>query len=87
VSFPKLKSPLPPAAPLLRVCSPADSWRPVTARPGENVRWECLDGRWVVLTIGSNDELGQVVISASDGRRQVLGTYEDALVLARHWRD
>jgi hypothetical protein len=41
----------------------------------------------VVLTIGSNDELGQVVISASDGRRQVLGTYEDALALARHWRD
>jgi hypothetical protein len=41
----------------------------------------------VVLTLGSNAELGQVVISASDGRRQALETYEDALALARHWRD
>jgi hypothetical protein len=87
VSYPKLKSPLPQSAPLLKVCDPADSWRPVTTHHGESARWECLDARWVSLALGFDDELGQVVVRASDGRRVAVETYEAGLALARTWRD
>ncbi len=87
MSYPKLKSPFQPAAPVLRVCTAAEAWQPVPIHTGESIRWESLDLRWVVVTIGSGAELGRAVVSSSDGRREVVESYEDALALAKRWRD
>ncbi len=61
-------------------------WRLVTPQLGESCRWAHLDGRWVALTLGEELELGHVVVSGSDGRRELVDSYEAALELARRWR-
>jgi hypothetical protein len=62
-------------------------WRLVAARRGESCRWECVDRRWVSMTLGEDHELGQVIVSDSSGRRQTCEGYEQALDLAKTWRD
>src|SRR5262245_22577267 len=61
-------------------------WRLVTPQGRESCRWQCTDGRWVSLTLGHDEEIGRVVICDSDGRRELMDSYEGALALARHWR-
>jgi hypothetical protein len=61
-------------------------WRLVTPRSRESCRWQCTDGRWVALTLGQDDELGHVVITDCDGRRELTDSYEAALTLAKSWR-
>jgi hypothetical protein len=61
-------------------------WRLVTPRDRESCRWQHTDGTWVSLTLGHDEEIGRVVVSASDGRRELMDSYEGALALARHWR-
>jgi hypothetical protein len=61
-------------------------WRLVTPRGHESCRWECTDGRWVALTLGHEQEIGAVVVTDSDGQRELSDTYEEALALARRWR-
>ena len=61
-------------------------WRLVTPCDAESCRWECTDGRWVSLTLGNDEELGRVVVSDSRGRRELVDSYEGALLLARVWR-
>ena len=61
-------------------------WRLVTPRGDESCRWQCIDGRWVALTLGRDDEIGRVVVTDSRGRRELVDAYENALRLARHWR-
>jgi hypothetical protein len=61
-------------------------WRLVTPRGHESCRWQRIDGRWVALTIGRDDEIGNVVVTDSRGRRELIDDYENALALARRWR-
>jgi hypothetical protein len=61
-------------------------WRLVTPRGRESCRWQCTDGRWVALTLGHDDEIGIVIVSCSDGQRELIDSYEAALTLARRWR-
>ncbi len=61
-------------------------WRLVHPRGHESCRWQCIDGRWVALTLGRDDEIGQVVVTDSHGRRELVDAYENALMLARQWR-
>ncbi|MGZ3408697.1 MAG: hypothetical protein ACXVAN_19740 [Polyangia bacterium] len=61
-------------------------WRLSTAQAGESVRWDCVDGRWVAISLGQGDESGQTIVTSSEGRRQSAGDYESALALAKSWR-
>ncbi len=61
-------------------------WRLVKPRPNESCRWETHDGRWISLALGHGDELGSVVIADSQGRRELVESYEGALELAKTWR-
>ena len=61
-------------------------WRLVTPRLAESCRWQSSDGRWVALTLGKDDEIGQVVVTDSTGRRELVDSYEGALELAKDWR-
>jgi hypothetical protein len=40
----------------------------------------------MTICLGEGPELGQVIVADSTGRRLVLGTYEDALAMARLWQ-
>jgi hypothetical protein len=61
-------------------------WKLVSPVDGESCRWERTDGRWVSLALGHDGELGKVVVADSDGQRELVESYEDALTLARSWR-
>jgi hypothetical protein len=61
-------------------------WRLVKPHSGESCRWETVDGRWLTLALGQGDEIGSVVIANSDGRRELVESYEGALELAKEWR-
>lgn len=61
-------------------------WRLVTPRATESCRWQSSDGRWVALTLGRDGEIGNVVVTDSKGRRELVDSYEGALELAKSWR-
>lgn len=61
-------------------------WRTTRPHDGEAVRWECVDGRWIALSIGHGASLGNVVVTDSGGRCEALDSYESALDLAKRWR-
>ena len=61
-------------------------WRTAPPRDGEAVRWECVDGRWVSVTVGHGEDVGSVVVRDSSGRCESIESYEGALELARQWR-
>jgi hypothetical protein len=61
-------------------------WRLVSPTEPESCRWQCIDGRWVALTLGHGAEIGHVVVTDSHGRRELVDSYEGALTLARMWR-
>jgi hypothetical protein len=61
-------------------------WRLVSPQGSESCRWLCTDGRWIALTVGHDEDLGSVLITDSDGRRDAVDSYEDALSLARSLR-
>ena len=50
------------------------------------MRWESIDGRWVTVSLGVDDELGHAIVATIDGRRTVVDSYEAALVVAETWR-
>lgn len=58
-------------------------WRLSTARDGESVRWENVDGRWVAISLS---EGGKAVVSGSEHGAQTVDNYEAALALAKKWR-
>ena len=57
-------------------------WRLATAKPGESVRWECVDGRWVAIRL----DAGKTIVCSSEGQQQAVDDYESALKLAKSWR-
>jgi len=61
-------------------------WRTTRPHEGEAVRWECVDGRWIALSIGHGASLGTVLVTDSAGRCEALDSYEAALDLAKRWR-
>jgi len=61
-------------------------WRLAQPEKGESCRWQCVDTRWVSVSLGADDELGSVVVKDSGGQRQVVQSYEGALALAKAWR-
>jgi hypothetical protein len=61
-------------------------WRLVAAEEGESVRWQCVDGRWVAISIGHDAEAGKTIVSSSEGKRRAVDDYESALSLAKSWR-
>jgi hypothetical protein len=62
------------------------AWALAPCRDNESVRWECLDGRWVAISLGYGATAGQMLVSDSSGRCESLDSYEDALALAKRWR-
>ena len=61
-------------------------WRLVRPEGDESCRWITLDGRWISLVLGHGEEIGQVVVADSQGRRVLVDSYEGALDLAKLWR-
>jgi hypothetical protein len=61
-------------------------WRPATPRDGESVRWECVDGRWVAIGLGSGQRAGLAFVHHSGVLCEYVDTYEAALALAKKWR-
>jgi hypothetical protein len=65
--------------------TPIQRWRVAVAQPAEAARWDCMDGRWVSITVGEGDDIGSVLVRSSDGALEKVDTYEGALELARAW--
>lgn len=61
-------------------------WRLVPPRGRESCRWQSVDNAWVSLTLGHQGDITRIVVSASDGRVEVVEGYEEGLNLARRWR-
>lgn len=61
-------------------------WRLTRAERGESCRWVCVDSRWVSVSLGEGEEMGKVLVEDSSGQREVVGSYEGALALAKTWR-
>lgn len=61
-------------------------WRLVATKGRESCRWQALDNSWVALSLGSQGDITKVVVTASDGRSEVVDGYEQGLNLARRWR-
>jgi hypothetical protein len=62
-------------------------WRLARAQAPESCRWECRDGRWVSLTIAHHSAMTKVIVADWSGRRELVDHYEEALALAKTWRD
>jgi hypothetical protein len=58
----------------------------VPPRDPESCRWQRVDGRWVAVALAVDEELGRVVVFDSEGKRELVDSYEAALELARSWR-
>jgi hypothetical protein len=61
-------------------------WRMTPPRRDESVRWECVDERWVAISMGHGADAGRAVVSNSEGQRERCDTYDEALALAKRWR-
>lgn len=61
-------------------------WRLVQPEAGESCRWECVDGRWVAVSLGQGADLGTVVVADSTGQRRTVDSYEGALEVAKSLR-
>jgi len=61
-------------------------WRTARPRAGEAVRWECVDGRWVTISLSESERAGKARVRNSDGRTEYLDSFEVALELAKRWR-
>jgi hypothetical protein len=61
-------------------------WGLAAPKPGESVRWESIDGRWVSISLGHGASVGKAIVADSSGKSEAIETYEDALALAKLWR-
>jgi hypothetical protein len=62
-------------------------WRLVATKGRESCRWQAADSSWVALSLGAQGDITKVVVTASDGRSEVVDGYEQGLNLARKWRN
>lgn len=62
-------------------------WRLVATKGRESCRWQTADNSaWIALTLGASGDITKVVVTASDGRSEVVDGYELGLNVARRWR-
>jgi hypothetical protein len=61
-------------------------WRTAPVQDDESVRWECVDGRWITVTLGHDEHAGQALVSSSSGLSQFVDSFDAALTLAKKWR-
>jgi hypothetical protein len=61
-------------------------WRMTAAHPGELIRWQSLDGRWVALARGHGISAGELLLVDSRGRCESCADVDAAFALARQWR-
>jgi hypothetical protein len=54
--------------------------------PDESCRWECIDRRWVSLSLGKGADAGKVIVLDSNGQRAVAENHDAAIALAKTWR-
>ncbi len=62
-------------------------WRLVATKGRESCRWQAADSSWVALSLGAQGDITKVVVTASDGRSEIVDGYEQGLNLARKWRN
>ena len=62
------------------------TWSLGAPKGDECCRWHAVDGRWVALSLGQGDEMGRVVLTTSEGVRELIDSYEDALLRAKYHR-
>lgn len=63
-------------------------WRLVATKGRESCRWQAAEGStWIALTLGAQGDITKVVVSASDGRAEIVDGYEQGLNVARRWRN
>ena len=94
LSDPKVKrvgEATPLVAPTLRVRRKDDTgkyvpWRTTSPRGDEAVRWECVDGRWITISLGRDQHAGQALVANAAGQQEYVDSFEDALELAKKWR-
>lgn len=61
-------------------------WRLVPPKGRESCRWQSLEAAWVAVTLGHQGDITKIVVTASDGRYEVVDGYEEGLSMARRWR-
>jgi hypothetical protein len=61
-------------------------WHAAPPKNDESVRWESIDGRFISISLGEGEEIGRAVVADGEGRRTVVDTYEEALIVAETWR-
>jgi hypothetical protein len=61
-------------------------WRTVPAQEGEDLRWECVDGRWVSIAVGHGASEGAILVLDSSGRCEEVDSHDEALRVAKIWR-
>jgi hypothetical protein len=61
-------------------------WMTVRPLAGESARWECFDGRWITISLGHGDHMGQALVQSSTGQSEYVDSFEAALALAKEWR-
>jgi hypothetical protein len=61
-------------------------WRPASPREDESARWECVDGRWISVSLGTGKRVGMALVQNSGVLCEWVDSFEGALALARRWR-
>jgi hypothetical protein len=61
-------------------------WKTVPPHDGEAVRWECIDGRWVTVSLGQGAHVGEAMVCNAAGQCEYVDSFEAALELAKKWR-
>lgn len=63
-------------------------WRLVATKGRESCRWQTADNSaWIALSLGASGDITKVVVTASDGRSEIVDGYELGLNVARRWRN
>ncbi len=61
-------------------------WQKTAPKGAESARWQSIDDRWIAIALGEGDDAGRAVVTSSEGRRAVVDTYEQALMVAETWQ-
>jgi hypothetical protein len=67
--------------------NPRLPWHVAEPRDDETMRWECADGGWVSIAPGFGATAGMMLVADSAGRCESVASYDDAVALAKSWRD
>lgn len=51
-------------------------WKTATPRDGEAVRWECVDGRWITVSLGHGAHAGEAMVCNAAGQHEYVDSFE-----------